>query len=366
MMTVGSTPWPCIQARQEFVRPASVLANPPGLLDMADGFLPGVPASLPELDPRTLPSQVAPRLPSPELETNAQELEKAWAARLGPGGAKSIVGVVAMDSEVKSKHVYLTELADAILDSGGMPKLLFAGRGDAKQQMAQVDSLLLPGGDDINPAMYGQARLPTTDEPNIEFDGFEKGCTDVALDKKMPLLGICRGEQFLAAATGGKLFQRIEAQHPSPLKVEHWDDAAAKDRSLRKNSDHGHQIMLDPSSRLHKILGPVSKAVNTIHHQAIAVVGPLFFPIAWSPDGIIEGIQRKDVPWQSGVQFHPEWLRLEQPVYQKMFDTLIDDGVKYHGGNLNIPVVGNDSQYVGAAGNGQGAPINNPRTLTQM
>ena len=264
-----------------------------------------------------------------ELMESARRLERRWKARLADK-QRCRVGLLCPDDWVLKANIYLKELGPSLVASGGAPWLAFPSRGPVEDILAQLDALLVPGGDDIDPELYGgNPNIPhwTIDRP---FDDFEIACVRQAFDRRMPLLGICRGEELINVAGGGTLVDDIKLQKPESLK--HFYTIAMKRRQQRRYAVH--PIRIEANSRLALALETQEVTVNSVHHMCIDKVSGLLRVTAWADDGTPEAVERPDSPWQGGVQFHPEWLRLEVPIFQKIFDALVDDGEKFRLGTL--------------------------------
>jgi putative glutamine amidotransferase len=173
--------------------------------------------------------------------------------------------------------------------------------------------LLLTGGEDVNPDLYGKPELKKEcQEINSARDSLEIALIGKALSKKMPVLGICRGEQILNVALGGTLIADIPA---------YFREKMDNDNPVQKNIVHQsddwqhcyHPVGLVPNTVLEKILHVKSGSVTSNHHQAVDRLAPDLRCNAKSPDGIIEGVEWKEPSGKSfliGVQWHPE--RMEQ------------------------------------------------------
>lgn len=292
-----------------------------------------------------------PSLPArASIDVVAARLHDQWQRRMGDGG-RCVVGILCEHGWHPDKpEDAVLNIADAIMDAGGMPRVLYSG-GPA-DQMKGLDALAVPGGRDVDPASYGMERgpgMPATDpeaEPDPDFDSFEIECIRQAYETGMPVLAHCRGEHIMNVAGGGTLLQDIPSEFNSPAgfgskygnHVNHRLEAVRHDHTLRIYPTH--PIYLEPGSKLQQLVGGSLEAVNSIHHQCIAMVSPLLVPVAWALDGVIEGVERKGMPWQAGYQFHPEALRYTDPKYQQLYDRLVDDGVRFREGELNIPEAG--------------------------
>ncbi len=153
--------------------------------------------------------------------------------------------------------------------------------------LSDVDGLLLAGGTDVDPELYGAAREAGTDEPDCVRDGLEDALLDEALDRDLPVLGICRGLQFLNVHLGGTLRQHIDG-HKRP-----------KVREV-------HSVAIAPGSRLEAILATREYVVNSRHHQAADRVGAGLAVTATAPDGVVEALELPGKRFVLAVQWHPE------------------------------------------------------------
>lgn len=203
----------------------------------------------------------------------------------------------------------------AVETAGGLPLVLAPGfPGDAAELLDRVDGLVLTGGADVGPQLYGEPTHPTVIQVLPARDAFELALTHEALERDLPILAICRGHQVLNVATGGTLIQDI----PSQLEgtVDHDPEGE------RWHPAHGVRIL--PGTRLREILGKDDVAVNSFHHQAVKDVGEGLVVSALSEeDGVVEGLERPASRFVLGVQWHPEafWDRPE--TFQPLFEALV-------------------------------------------
>lgn len=161
----------------------------------------------------------------------------------------------------------------------------------------RIDGLLLSGGADINPILMGEDPVPALHGINNERDAFELALTRLAYNRQVPMLGICRGIQVLAAALGGTVMQDIATAMPHSTLIKHSQDA---DRGVAT-----HFVTAEADSVVGRLLG-TRFAVNSFHHQAVGEPGPHFRVTARSADGVVEAIESTDMKSIIGVQWHPE------------------------------------------------------------
>jgi putative glutamine amidotransferase len=171
-----------------------------------------------------------------------------------------------------------------------------------------ASGLLLMGGSDVNPARYGEARHPETQDPDDARDELECGLIKEALARDLPLLAICRGIQILNVAHGGSLVQHLDSTERHRQRPENRGQPA-------------HQLVVLPGTRLADILGgALTLDVNSRHHQAIARVGDGLVVSARDPeDGTIEAVERQDKRFVVGVEWHPENMAPTDPLQAKLF-----------------------------------------------
>jgi putative glutamine amidotransferase len=181
-----------------------------------------------------------------------------------------------------------------------------------------VDGLLLTGGDDVDPALYGETAHPTCDVSEPGRDAFELDLIRRALAADLPVLAICRGLQVLNVALGGTLIQDIPSE-PGPL-LRH--DAEGPPTAL------AHTVAVTPGSYLATLVGPDdTRAVNSRHHQSIRALGRGLVVTGVSPDGVIEAAEVPAVRFCVGVQWHPENFHATGE-FDRLFAGFVDACVK--------------------------------------
>ena len=201
---------------------------------------------------------------------------------------------------------YIESLARA---GAGMRWVELSDPEQAVQDALTCDGLLLPGGGDMYPKFYGQARIPACGEPNLLRDAAEPLLLRAFLAADKPVLGICRGIQVMNAVLGGDLYQDIKPFEHLPHN-DHWAKV--------------HTVTVRRGTLLSRILGQDTVLVNSQHHQAVDRVAPGFTLAALSEDGIVEAIEKPDARFCLGVQWHPEWLSDADPAMQGLFDAFVN------------------------------------------
>ena len=159
-----------------------------------------------------------------------------------------------------------------------------------------LDGLLLSGGGDVAPDLFGQDCHPKTRQIDRQRDRFELALVREWVDAGRPLLAICRGIQVLNVALGGSLIQDIADQVANPVIHQRLEGEAR------------HLIRLQPSSRLAGLLGDDELEVNSYHHQAVRDLAPGLEAVAWAADGVVEGVEMPGARFVVGVQWHPELM----------------------------------------------------------
>ena len=199
--------------------------------------------------------------------------------------------------------------------AGGLPLVLAPGvPDDAPALLDRLDGLLLTGGADVDPGLYGEPPHETVTRVVPERDALEIALSREALRRDMPLLAICRGQQVLNVATGGTLVQDIPSQVKGAIDhdpdVERWSPA--------------HDVRILPGTRLREILGTDRVTVNSFHHQAVKEPGAGVVVSAYGEgDDVVEGIEIPGRRLAVGVQWHPEAFWDKDGRFQPLFEALV-------------------------------------------
>lgn len=194
----------------------------------------------------------------------------------------------------------LSDYVASVERAGGRARVLEIGESP-RALVNELDAVLLTGGGDIDPVLYGEDRHPTVDDAEPGRDEFELDLARRAMSADLPLLAICRGAQVLNVAAGGTLVQDIASAGATtvPHRVREPKNAVA------------HSVQIAPGSRLEGALGSIVDAthrcrVNSRHHQSVARVGAGLTVSAHADDGVIEAVERPAAAFCVGVQWHPE------------------------------------------------------------
>ena len=212
-------------------------------------------------------------------------------------------------------HTY----TNAVVQAGGAPFIvpLVDDERVLRRLYEQTAGLLLSGGHDLEPAAYNSTRVHPKLITSPRRDKQEIQMVKWALADDKPILGICRGLQLLNVALGGTLYQDLKDDLPAAQ--DHTTNIVKKDfRHL------AHQLTIEPSSELAKILGQKHIKTNTLHHQAINMLGEGLVATAHAEDGIIEAVELPGKRFVIGVQSHPEALEAEtETTWRQLFQAFV-------------------------------------------
>ncbi len=216
---------------------------------------------------------------------------------------RPVIGIT-LDSEAPGGYSNLPwyalreNYADAVTAAGGLPLPLPHEPDQAGDYLELIDGLVITGGAfDVDPVLFGAGERHPTVITKDRRTAFELAVTRGAIERDMPVLGICGGQQLLHVVLGGQLIQHI------PDEV---TDALAHEQPNPRD-EPGHSVAVTPGTLLYRIVGRDSLEVNSAHHQA-AKGEPSGVKInAVAPDGVIEGIEATDKSFCLGVQWHPEY-----------------------------------------------------------
>lgn len=181
----------------------------------------------------------------------------------------------------------------------------------AIEETLDCDGLLLPGGADIDPKLYGQTASGKCGKPNEIRDNTEPKILEAFLKTNKPVFGICRGVQLLNVYFGGTMLQDIKEQQ----EYNHSD--------FLKRAKSAHPVDIVKGSKLYDILGTETAQVNSLHHQAIDKVGEGLTVTAKSADGFIEALELEGHPFCVAVQWHPEHMSKKSEEQRKLFSAFV-------------------------------------------
>lgn len=204
----------------------------------------------------------------------------------------------------------------SIEQAGGIPIVLpLTERYEvALEQVRTIDALLLSGGQDVDPLIYGQEPHEKLANISPERDAFELLLLRAAVELKKPVMGICRGSQIMNAYFGGTLFQDNSMKEGAYIK---HAQAANPQQPI-------HHVYVEEMSFLAQAVGETEFLINSFHHQSIDKVAPGFKAVAKSKDGIVEAIEATGDHFMFAVQWHPEMMSRENTQAQAIFTAYVE------------------------------------------
>ncbi|WP_243354410.1 gamma-glutamyl-gamma-aminobutyrate hydrolase family protein [Bacillus litorisediminis] len=228
---------------------------------------------------------------------------------------KPVIGITS-HVELDCKHTLNHDYIQAVLDAGGIPVILPIGiDDDVDQLLERLDGILVTGGGDIDPTLFGEEPHANLGMISPGRDSSELAIIVKALALNKPILAICRGIQILNIAVGGDMFQDIYAQHDQQL-LQHSQKAS--------RSHLSHYVNVEKDSLLADIAGQTKFKVNTFHHQAVRHVPKPLTISGTASDGIIEAIESVEHKFVLGLQWHPEPLAANgDEISKKIFKRFI-------------------------------------------
>lgn len=236
--------------------------------------------------------------------------------------ASPLIGLSASNSNGASRlsGAYI----DAIIKAGGTPIIIPVNTdvGTIYNIVKILDGIVLTGGGDVNPDYYNENPLPYSLEVDTIRDDYELLLLKLAVDRNIPILGICRGEQLINVAFGGTLYQDIPTQ---------YKQSTIKHRQTEPREQPTHNVNITIGTQLADILGGTKNiGVNTIHHQAVKKIAPGFKVNAVATDGLVEGIEAYPDRPILAIQWHPEALVAGgDSTMLKIFDFIVKEADIY-------------------------------------
>lgn len=222
-----------------------------------------------------------------------------------------LIGISTRARDGEGRYALSGQYIESVRRAGGIPVLIPPGDPRIKTLLTRIDGLLLSGGGDIDPSLYGGLSHKEIYSIDMERDQSEIDFIRQAVSSRFPVLGICRGIQVMNVALGGTL-------------IEHLPDVvgeAVPHRSPEKEACT-HSVKLLPDSLAFRIFNQTELSVLSYHHQAIRKLASPLRQVAASSDGIIEAVEMPGYPFLMGVQWHPELS--QDPLQQKLFDAFVE------------------------------------------
>lgn len=240
-----------------------------------------------------------------------------------------LIGISGSMNADETTSYLLRNYMRAVLSGGAAPVLLSPDLDDCALDacLSRLDGLLLAGGNDVAPSLFGQLPIDELGEVNPLRDHFEIRLIQRAQALHMPVLGICRGVQIMNVALGGTLWQDLSSQYRTA--------DGRKPMCHRQTCPGGypsHRVRVSSGTLLSTILPSEQAEVNSFHHQAVADVAPALRICAVAEDGVIEGVECPSLPFFLGVQWHPERTFETDAASQALFSALAQAALRYREG----------------------------------
>ena len=224
--------------------------------------------------------------------------------------ASPVIGITSKGPDPSGAYTISARYVQAVRRAGGAAVVLPAGEEGAADLAGRIDGLVLSGGGDVDPALYGGVWREEVYGVSRERDAFEIALVREALWRDLPVLGICRGCQLINVALGGTL-------------VEHLPEGEGGVRHRTSESESARHPVA-AWGRLARILGSEEIEPVSHHHQAVREPAPGLEVVARAPDGVVEALEMPGYPWFFAVQWHPEITAVEDPAQQRLFDALVE------------------------------------------
>lgn len=232
-----------------------------------------------------------------------------------------MIGVSGSMDREETKYMILSDYMRSLTEAGAAPVLLCPDMTPEELNACvnRLDGLMLAGGNDVDPNLYGQEPVSALGEVNPRRDRFETALIRAFLQAKKPIFGICRGIQAMNVALGGALWQDLPSQYRRP---DGRPPMAHQQTCLGQYPFH--RVTVADHSLLKRVLGVDALDVNTFHHQAVSVQAPGCVASAVADDGVIEAIELPGYPFVLGVQWHPERMTPADPQARRLFEAFVE------------------------------------------
>ena len=213
---------------------------------------------------------------------------------------KPLIALMPLWDDKMKSYWMLPGYMELIIKNGGIPVMLsFTDDEESVKEIAErFDGFIFTGGDDIAPEYYGQQKLDVCGAACVQRDNLEFALFKEAIKTDKPILGICRGMQFLNVALGGTLYQDLPTQRPSDINH----------RQAPPHDALTHNVTVDEDSLLYHIIGTKQLMVNTFHHQAVDKLAPCLKACARTEDDLVEAFYAPEKAFLMGIQWHPEMI----------------------------------------------------------
>lgn len=236
-----------------------------------------------------------------------------------------VIGVTIW-KDFKNSNVYETvneANLNSIIDNGGAPIMLPITNNDEviDKYLEMIDGIFFTGGEDISPLIFGEEPIKGLGSIEYDRDEFEVRLYKKAVEKNMPILGICRGMQLINVAAGGTVYQDIYNQRPN---------TNSHDPKITFWGNEYHSVEINEGSKIYEIFKKAHIKTNSYHHQAVKDIAEGYKATAFAKDGIVEGIESVNLNFAVGVQWHPEVMYDKYPLFKNLFKAFIDEASKFN------------------------------------
>lgn len=229
--------------------------------------------------------------------------------------SKPVIGIgsdIYVNSGERDRAFAYTTYVESIRRAGAVPLVIPPQPENAAELVEQLDGILLAGGEDCDPAVYGESAHPSVEPMDPRRQANDLSLAKLARERGLPTLGICLGAQVMNVAAGGTLIQDIDSQ----LETDIRHASVPEDRAR-------HDVAIESDTKLAAIVGERAINVNSSHHQAIGKIGEGLRTAAHAPDGVVEGVEDPEHPFYVGVQWHPEDMQGDRTA-AKLFGAFVD------------------------------------------
>ncbi|MFD3157779.1 gamma-glutamyl-gamma-aminobutyrate hydrolase family protein [Haloimpatiens sp. FM7330] len=207
----------------------------------------------------------------------------------------------------------------SVVRAGGVPYIIPMVYDEEviRDQVKNVDALILSGGHDVNPLLYGEEPSQKLGGILPKRDTFDCALIKMAMEMKKPILGICRGHQIINAANGGTIYQDLS----------YINGCYIKHNQQHLSNIPTHTVEITEGTKLYDILGE-KVLTNSFHHLALNDIAPGFKVAAVSKDGVVEAIEKEGEEFVIGIQWHPEMMAKDNENMLNIFKALIRQACK--------------------------------------
>jgi putative glutamine amidotransferase len=222
------------------------------------------------------------------------------------------IGITTYGRNEEGRFTLNARYVECVRRAGGLPLLLPPGEPHLEEALELFDALVMCGGPDVDPKLYGGRAHPQLYGIDPERDASDSALVKAMIARRVPALCICRGLQVLNVALGGTLIEHL------PDEVGELVPHRGEERAYVP-----HEVRLEPRSRLAALLGAQTLRPASSHHQAVRKPGAGLEVVARAPDGTIEALEHREHARLIAVQWHPEYTAHEDAQQQKLFDELV-------------------------------------------